>query len=101
MFTRQSRWTWMALLVAAQGCDRGSGVDVSPPTRSRVTAPTATESREGTGETSKAPKGVIGFSALTLTNPFFKIIADNLTQEAAKHGYEVIVDDASRDVKTQ
>ena len=44
---------------------------------------------------------MIGFSALTLTNPFFKIIADNLKEEAAKHGYEVIVDDANRDVKTQ
>lgn len=46
-------------------------------------------------------EGVIGYSALTLTNPFFKIIADNLKAEADKHGYEVIVNDASRDVKTQ
>jgi ribose transport system substrate-binding protein len=34
---------------------------------------------------------VIGLSVLTLTNPFFQEIADNLQKEAAKHGYEVIV----------
>jgi ribose transport system substrate-binding protein len=33
---------------------------------------------------------VIGVSVLTLTNPFFKEIADNLAAEAGKHGYEVI-----------
>lgn len=36
-------------------------------------------------------KGVIGLSVLTLTNPFFKEIADNMTKEAAKHGYAVAV----------
>jgi ribose transport system substrate-binding protein len=34
---------------------------------------------------------VIGLSVLTLTNPFFQEIADNLQKEAAKHGYEVVV----------
>jgi ribose transport system substrate-binding protein len=34
---------------------------------------------------------VIGLSVLTLTNPFFKEIADSLTAEAGKHGYEVAV----------
>ncbi|HET6572793.1 MAG TPA: substrate-binding domain-containing protein [Fimbriiglobus sp.] len=34
---------------------------------------------------------VIGVSLLTLTNPFFIEIADGLRDEAAKHGYEVIV----------
>jgi ribose transport system substrate-binding protein len=46
-------------------------------------------------------RGTIGFSALTLKNPFFKIIADNLTQEGRKLGFEVIVNDAERDVNTQ
>lgn len=46
-------------------------------------------------------KGTIGFSALTLTNPFFKVIADNMKSEAEKHGYEVFVVSAERDVKTQ
>jgi ribose transport system substrate-binding protein len=38
----------------------------------------------------RGPK-VIGVSLLTLTNPFFIEIADNLRAEAAKHGYEVVV----------
>ncbi len=46
-------------------------------------------------------KGTIGFSALTLKNPFFKVIADSLTEEAQKHGFEVILNDADRDVNTQ
>lgn len=46
-------------------------------------------------------KGTIGFSALTLTNPFFKVIADNMRIEAEKHGYELIVVSAERDVKKQ
>ncbi|MCH5375715.1 MAG: substrate-binding domain-containing protein, partial [Planctomycetes bacterium] len=46
-------------------------------------------------------KGTIGFSALTLKNPFFKIIADSLTAEAKKQGFEVIVNDAERDVNEQ
>lgn len=37
------------------------------------------------------PKKFIGVSVLTLTNPFFKEIGDTLTEEAAKHGYEVQV----------
>lgn len=36
-------------------------------------------------------RGTIGLSVLTLTNPFFKEIADNMTREAAKHGYDVLV----------
>ena len=43
----------------------------------------------------------IGFSALTLTNPFFKVIADSMTAEASKHGYEVVVVTGERDVKKQ
>jgi ribose transport system substrate-binding protein len=46
-------------------------------------------------------QGTIGFSALTLKNPFFKIIADSLTEEAKRHGYQVIVSDAERDVNEQ
>ncbi len=46
-------------------------------------------------------KGIIGFSALELTNPFFKVIADHMQEEAAQHGYELIVLSAERDVKKQ
>ena len=43
----------------------------------------------------------IGISVLTLTNPFFKDIADNLTAEAAKHGYDVLVVSGEFDVARQ
>lgn len=46
-------------------------------------------------------KGTIGFSTLTLTNPFFKIIADSMTEEAKKHGYEVVVVSGDQDVNRQ
>lgn len=34
-------------------------------------------------------KGRIGMTCMDLTNPFFKLIANVMTEEAAKHGYEV------------
>lgn len=46
-------------------------------------------------------KGTIGFSTLTLTNPFFKTIAETMQQEARQNGYEVLVLSAERDVKKQ
>ena len=46
-------------------------------------------------------KGVIGLSVLTLTNPFFKEIADKMTEEAAKHGYTVSVVSGEFDVARQ
>ena len=48
-----------------------------------------------------ANKGVIGLSVLTLTNPFFKEIADKMTEEAAKHGYSVSVVSGEFDVARQ
>ncbi|MCB9874023.1 MAG: substrate-binding domain-containing protein [Planctomycetaceae bacterium] len=99
MFKRQRQWASLALFLAALGCSRGSGVDVSVSVSSNSN--TTTAPAHGGGEVSKKQQGIIGFSALTLTNPFFKIIAENMAEEAAKHGYEVIVDDANRDVKTQ
>ncbi|MDA1232742.1 MAG: substrate-binding domain-containing protein, partial [Planctomycetota bacterium] len=50
---------------------------------------------------SVATKGTIGFSTLTLTNPFFKIIADTMTVEGKKHGYEVVVVSGDQDVNRQ
>lgn len=44
---------------------------------------------------------VIGLSVLTLTNPFFQDIADNLHAEAAEHGYEVVVVSGEFDVARQ
>lgn len=47
------------------------------------------------------PRGTIGVSLLTLDNPFFKVIGDNITSEGAKHGYDTIVVSADKDVAKQ
>lgn len=52
-------------------------------------------------ENKTASKGTIGVSVLTLGNPFFSVIAESITTEAAKHGYEVIVVDGNRNVQKQ
>ena len=46
-------------------------------------------------------KGTIGVSVLTLTNPFFKVIADTITAEAGKHGFDVVVVSGEKDVARQ
>jgi ribose transport system substrate-binding protein len=46
-------------------------------------------------------KGKIGISVLTMTNPFFKEIADVFSAEMEKAGYEVIVVDPDHDVVKQ
>ncbi len=48
-----------------------------------------------------AKKKTIGVSVLTMTNPFFKEIADVLTEEANKEGYDVIVVSGDLDVVKQ
>jgi ribose transport system substrate-binding protein len=57
------------------------------------------------GKTSDKPavatKGTIGVSLLTLQNPFFKVIGDNITAEVAKHGYDTLVVSADGDVARQ
>jgi ribose transport system substrate-binding protein len=49
----------------------------------------------------KKSKGKIGISVLTMTNPFFKEIADVFSAEMEKQGYEVIVVDPDHDVVKQ
>jgi ribose transport system substrate-binding protein len=46
-------------------------------------------------------KGTIAVSLLTLDNPFFKVIGDNIAAEAKKRGYETIVLSAHQDVAKQ
>jgi len=44
---------------------------------------------------------VIGVSLLTLDNPFFKVIGDNIASEGEKHGYSTIVLSADKDSPKQ
>ena len=57
-----------------------------------------------TANTPSAPdksKGTIGVSLLTLDNPFFKVIGDNITAEGRRRGYETIVVSGDKDVAKQ
>ena len=77
---------WALLLVALAACGGDPKGD-------------AGDARGESGEV--ASRGTIGFSAMTLRNPFFKIIADTMAEEAARHGFDVVVTDAERDVNRQ
>src|SRR5690242_3494757 len=50
---------------------------------------------------SSGSKGTIGVSVLTLGNPFFRVIGDNLTAEMEKAGYKTIVVAGEFDVAKQ
>lgn len=78
----------LALLGLAIGCNKSA--EPARPTESAKPAAPA-----------PAKKGTIGVTLLTLQNPFFKVIGDNITAEAAKHGYDTIVLSADTDVARQ
>jgi ribose transport system substrate-binding protein len=86
MFTRYQA-IGLAIAIALVGCSQ---------------EPSAREAKsQPKNEPTASRKGTIGFSTLTLTNPFFKVIADTMKAEADKQGYELVVLSAERDVKTQ
>ncbi|MBM3499014.1 MAG: substrate-binding domain-containing protein [Armatimonadetes bacterium] len=75
----------LVLIAALTGCPK--------PPQETPTTPSAPE---------KPPSGgVIGLSVLTMTNPFFKEIADAMADEAARSGYEVIVTSSEEDPAKQ
>jgi len=56
----------------------------------------------GASAANEAPSGgTIGVSLLTLENPFFKVIGDNIAEEGKKHGYATVVVSADKDVARQ
>lgn len=77
-----------AAWVLLSGCGRNEPPSPAPAASSDAPAP-------------KGSKGTIGLSLLTLTNPFFKEIADNLADEASKNGYSVTVVSGEFDVARQ
>ncbi|MHC1768266.1 MAG: substrate-binding domain-containing protein [Verrucomicrobiia bacterium] len=83
---RIGSWIFFALMaLLVWGCGRKGEPEGSP-----QGSPAASKSR-----------GTIGVSVLTLTNPFFKQIADTIKAEAAKHGYDVMVVSGEFDVARQ
>jgi ribose transport system substrate-binding protein len=73
------------LCAALAGCSSGGVVSRSP----------------GEQASASEKKGIIGVSVLTLTNPFFKEIADKITDEAAKQGYDTIIVSGDMNVAKQ
>lgn len=57
----------------------------------------------GKSDTAAEPgsKGTIGYTTMSLTNPFFKVIGDAMTAEAREHGYDVVVVSGDDDVSKQ
>jgi ribose transport system substrate-binding protein len=64
-------------------------------------APVTTGAPAPTGKLPTDPKRLVGVSLLTLENPFFQVIADNLTAELKKEGYATIVVAGENDVAKQ
>jgi ribose transport system substrate-binding protein len=80
----------VVLLALFPGC---GGREPAPEARPAPTAPAPAPHAKS--------KGTIGVSVLTLTNPFFKVIADAITDEARKNGYDVSVVSGEFDVARQ
>src|SRR5687767_10048634 len=89
-------------LITLAGCQQSSTAPVpaeqlsgsAPAESSPAAAPPAAQPRPGS-------KGTVGVSVLTLTNPFFKVIGDNITAELAKANYDTLVVSGEFDVATQ
>lgn len=79
------------------GCGGGSE---GPADRTNESSTTSQTEADSTGEPN-APRKTIGYSALTLTNPFFKVISDNMQTAAMDAGYELLVVSGENDVKRQ
>jgi len=76
----------VVVLAAVTGCNSSSG--------------DKTAAKPGEAASAKS-KGTVGVSVLTLTNPFFRVIGDHLTDELKKAGYETVVVAGEQDVAKQ
>ena len=89
------RWTMLLALLAVActgiiGCDK-SKTDESKP---------ADSSTAGKTDTAKS-RPLVCVSLLTLTNPFFKDMADTMQAEGAKRGYDVVITSGELDPAKQ
>jgi len=83
--SRTVRYFLLILSLTIAGCSKPAG-------------PIATPER---GTPAPESRGVIGFSVLTLTNPFFKEIADHMQAALKEEGYDMLLVSGERDVKKQ
>ena len=65
------------------------------------TPPPATGPAGGSPGSGGAKNGTIGVSLLTLDNPFFKVIGDNITAEAERRGFDTVVVSGEKDIAKQ
>ena len=66
--------TLLLLTLAISGCSQDSSVDSTP----------------SSATTSPEVRGKIGMTCMDLTNPFFKLIAEVMQDEAKKYGYDLV-----------
>lgn len=62
---------------------------------------TGTAGAEKATEQEVETKGKIGVTCMDLTNPFFKLISNIMTEEAQKYGYEIVSLDGNNDPAKQ
>ena len=55
---------------------------------------------QGKGSEKKS-RGLIGATCMNIANPFFKVIEENMRDEAAKHGYDLIYLGCEMDISKQ
>jgi ribose transport system substrate-binding protein len=83
-----------ALLIAGCGAPAGNlPTDAASPETNATGV-------EGTARAAGS-KGTVGVSVLTLTNPFFRVIGDNIAAELEKAGYDTVVVSGEFDVAAQ
>jgi len=58
-------------------------------------------SKHAKGDKADANKPLVGVSLLTLDNPFFRVVGDNVTEVLGKAGYRVVVVSADKDPARQ
>jgi ribose transport system substrate-binding protein len=84
----------LSLIAVLAGCPK--------PPEEKSLGPAAAPKTSTPAPTATTPSGgKLGLSVLTMTNPFFKDIADAMTAEAAKSGYEVLVVSSEQDPAKQ
>lgn len=89
MSTRRG-WLLVVLSSVLAGCSGGG-----------TPAPATGQTASVPGESAPKSRGTIGVSLLTFENPFFKVIADHITTEGEKQGYEVVALSADEDPAKQ
>lgn len=83
---KHSFLAFACVLAVFTGCNKSENAGTAPNTEPSTKAES---------------KGTIGVSLLTLDNPFFKVIGDNIAAEGKKRGYDAVVVSGDKDVAKQ